>query len=188
MPSGSLISIFETGVPGVRLSDVTSQDADIPLPSAAVAVIVAVPGAIASTLPVCVTVATASSEELHTTFLLVASAGVTVAIRSASFPMTRVSSVLLISMAFTRIGLGVTVMAHVAVFSPSVVVAVMVAFPGATAVILPFSSTLATASSEEVQETALNVAFSGAMVATSVASSPSTSSAVSLSRDTLSTG
>ena len=70
-----------------------------------------------------------------------------------------------------------TVTAQVAVFSPSLVVAVIVAVPSATPVTLP-ASTVATFSSEELHVIVLSVASSGVIVADNVTDSPTLTVAV----------
>ncbi|MPM66853.1 hypothetical protein SDC9_113765 [bioreactor metagenome] len=81
----------------------------------------------------------------------------------------------------STVGVGtafLTVTAQVAVFPPSVVVTVMVAVPGATAVTRPFASTVATLSLSLRHVTAFSVAPAGATVAISVFVSPATRAAV----------
>ena len=73
---------------------VTSQVALTPLPSAVVAVMVALPAPTAFTLPFWFTVATFSLLLLHFTALLVASSGFTVAARVSLPPTSRVRLVL----------------------------------------------------------------------------------------------
>jgi len=60
-----------------------------------------------------------------------------------------------------------TISIQVAFFPPSSVVAVMVAFPTASAVTLPSSSTVATSSLSDVQKTFLLAAFEGLTVGSS---------------------
>ena len=75
----------------------------------------------------------------------------------------------------TGIGAGVTVIAEVAVKSPSAVVTVIVAVPSATAVTTPFS-TVAIAVLLLFQVTVWTVAFAGEIVAVNVTGSPPTTS------------
>ena len=166
---------------GMTLAETVTSHLAVFSPSVVVTVIVAVPGATAVTLPSASTVATASSEVLHATDLSVASSGATVAASVASSPST-ISRVSLSTVTpSTGMTFASTVTSHFAVFPPSVVVAVIVAVPAATAVTLPFSSTVATFSSEVLHANVLSEASSGATVAVSVASSPSTMERVSLS-------
>ena len=65
---------------------VTLQTADLPEPSAAVAVIVAAPALTAVTVPSGATVATASSEDAQVKALLAAFSGATVAVSVSLFP------------------------------------------------------------------------------------------------------
>ena len=65
---------------------VTLQTADLPEPSAAVAVIVAAPALTAVTVPSGATVATSSSEDAHFKALLAAFSGATVAVSVSLFP------------------------------------------------------------------------------------------------------
>ena len=118
---------------------------------------VALPLATAVTIPLASTVATASFEDVQVTVLSSASSGRTVtlsarvtslAVRVAS-DLSRVTSVTAMA----------TVTSQVAEKSPAL--AVMVALPLATAVTTPFTSTVATVSSEEVQVTVLSNASSG---------------------------
>ena len=67
-------------VAGTGIATVTSQVAERFVPSAVVAVMVAVPSATAVTTPAPLTVATFVSLLVHVTFLLVAFDGVTVAV------------------------------------------------------------------------------------------------------------
>ena len=126
--------------------------------------------------------ATALSEDFQETVLSVASSGVTVALRVAEPPSVRDSSVLSRLTPVTATVAAVTVTLQVAVLLPSLVVTVMVAEPALTAVTLPFSSTVATALSEDFQETVLSVASSGVTVALRVAEPPSVRDSSVLSR------
>ena len=149
-------------------STVTAQAASF---SPALAVMVALPGATAFTLPAS-TVATEASEVLQVTPGSVASAGRTVADKVASSPSTNVRAGWFKAMELTGINRFSTVTVQVASFSPAF--AVMVALPGATAFTLP-PETVATEASEVLQVTLGSVASAGRTVADKVASSPSTS-------------
>ena len=140
--------------------------------------IVAVPGATAVTLP-SFTVATFSSDELHSTVFSVAFSGANVATRVTSSPSTSPVSSLSKVTPVTGIFLASTVTAHVAVFPPSAVETVMVVVPGLSAVTFP-SDTEATPASEDDQLTALFVALLGETVAVSVSLSPSVKGRVDL--------
>ena len=148
---------------------VTVQLAVLP-PSAVVTVMVAVPGATAVTLPFSSTVAIFPSLVVHFTALLAALLGATVAVRVSLPPAVR-AKVFLFSVTPVT-GMPETVTLQLAVLPPSSVVAVMVAVPAATAVTLPFSSTVAIFWSLVVHFTALLVAFSGATVAVRVSVLP----------------
>ena len=77
--------------------------------------------------------------------------------------------------------IGLTVMVQLAVFPPSLVLAVMVAVPVFTAVTLPCESTVATEALLEDQETPLFVALLGETVAVSESFEPAVS--VALARE-----
>ena len=147
--------------------------------SPALAVMVAVPFLTAFTLP-SVTVAMASLEEVHVTVLSVALSGLTVAVRVSSPPTVKDMEDLSRVMEVTSTKPFLTVTLQVAVLSPAL--AVMVAVPSLTAVILP-SSTVATSVLSEVQVTALSVALSGLTVAVREISSPSVISSEVWSRE-----
>ena len=144
----------------ILLETVISQVADW---SPAFAVIVAVPGVSAVTLPFASTDATASSLLLQVTVLSVASSGLTVAVSVAFSPSTKDSVLLSSDTDETAIVCFNTVTSQVADWSPAV--AVIVAVPGVSAVTFPFASTDATASSLLLQVTVLSVAWSGLTVA-----------------------
>ena len=144
------------------------QVADLLEPSAVVAVIIASPTAIAVTRPFSSTVATASSDDVQVTALLVANSGSIVAVNSAVCVASRLISVLSRVIDSTNVGTTVTLQ-DAERFEPSVVVAVIVASPTAIAVTRPFSSTVATASLEDFHVTALLVANSGRIVVVKVA-------------------
>jgi hypothetical protein len=113
------------------------------LPSAVVTVMVALPADTAVTTPLNDTIATALLLLLHDTFLLVAFAGLTVAINVSVPPTVKLKEVLLKVTLVTETG--VTVTAQTAVLFPSAVVTVMFALPTATAVTTPLDDTVATA-------------------------------------------
>ena len=133
-------------------STVTSQVAVLPPASA---VIVAVPSATAVTTPLA-TVTTDSLEDSHVTVLSVALSGKAAAINVSLEPATNVNLVSFNVIVSTAIVFGFTVTSHSATASPSVavIVALIVAVPLATAITLPFSSTVATAVLLEVHVTA----------------------------------
>ncbi len=150
--------------------------------SPALAVMMAEPSFTAFTLPVLSTVAMAGLSLLQVTVLSVASSGPSVAVSWASSPSVKPRTFL--SRVTEETGT-VTVMAQLADCSPAW--AVMVAEPPPTAFTLP-SATVATASLEVVQATALSVASSGFTVAVRVTSSPFTRASSALSNVTDSTG
>ena len=88
----------------------------------------------------------------------------------------------------TAIVLAFTVIGQFAVFEPSVVVTVIVAFPGDIAVTTPAKETVATVGLFDDQVSDLSVAFVGYTVAVRVAFSPSVRDNDVLSKLTLSTG
>ena len=141
------------------LSTVTLQVAVLP-PSLVLTVMVAVPGLPARISPLS-TATTGGSLDVQVTLLSVAFAGVTVAVRVAFSPDFRVSSVLSRLMPVTATVLALTVMVTVAVNPPSLVLTVMVAVPGATAVTIPVLDTVATEVSLEEKETSGVVASLG---------------------------
>ena len=130
-------------------------------------------------------VATAVSEVVHVTVLSVASSGLTVAMRVALSPSTISKEVLSRVTDVTAMMFLATVTLQVASLSPAF--AVIVAVPSFTAVTSPFT-TVAMASSEDVQVTVLSVALSGVTVAVRVALAPSTRFRDSLSNLMDSTG
>jgi len=107
--------------------------------------------------------------EDHVRFLFVAPAGVTVAVKEGVPAGSIVNEEMfrLTPVTFTKGGT-YTVMAHVATFPPSAVVAVIVVVPAATAVTRPVLSTVAFAGVEEVQFTVVFVALKGYMVGINV--------------------
>jgi len=149
---------------------VTAQVAVLP-PSTVVTVMVAEPAATAVTTPVELTVATLVLLLLQVTFLLVALAGDTVAVRVAVCPTVRLN---VVGDTVTPVTgtVSVTVMAQVAVLAPSTVVTVMVAEPVSTAVTTPVELTVATLVLLLLQVTFLLVALAGDTVAVRVAVCP----------------
>ncbi len=94
VPPFSIVALVLFSVtPVTEVLTVTSQVAVLP-PSAVVTLIVAVPFAFAVTTPSLVTVATPVSLLLHITFLLLASLGMTVAVRYKVPPFSIVALVL----------------------------------------------------------------------------------------------
>ena len=140
------------------------------LPSSVVTVIVAVPSATPLITPSSSTVATASLLLLQLIFLLVAFAGVIVAVNCFVLPVSTVVDVLSSEMPSTATALTVT--SQDAVKLPSVVVAVIVAVPAVTPVTLPLLSTVATDVLLLLHVTVLTLASFGATVAESCATSP----------------
>ena len=166
---------FESVISVAGTVTFTVREAVMPLFE--LAVIVAVPPPTAVIFPP-VTVATDVSEEVQVIVLLVASAGETVAFTVVLWSMTRFAVDFESSTEVTSTTAGFTVTATVAV-RPLLVAAVMVAFPAAIAVILPFD-TVATDVSEDVQVTVLSVASEGSIVAVAVVLLPSRRFAVLL--------
>src|SRR5699024_1298380 len=117
------------------------------LPSCVVTVIVASPSATPVTVPLLDTVAIASSELLYDTDLFVAVDGATVLFNLVVASTSTLAVLGVIVTPVTAIGFAVTVNAHLAVLLPSLVVTVMSAAPGLTAVTLPVLSTVAIAAS-----------------------------------------
>ena len=151
-------------VAGISLGTTVTSQVAVLLP--ALAVIVAVPKPFAVTVPLA-TVATVSSDELHSTASVLLS-GVTVAVSVAVSPFWRLSVVLESVIAVAGISFGTTVTSQVAVLLPAL--AVIVAVPMPFAVTTPLAI-VATDSSDELHSTA-SVLFSGVTVAVSVAVLP----------------
>ena len=180
--------IFATSTLGVGLRSftVTLHSACTPLPSFAVAVIIASPACFAVTWPLASTSATAGLSLAQVRSLSVASAGATVGTSVAVLPSSSarvvLSSVILVTSTL-GVGLGsVTVTLHSACTPlPSFALAVIIASPACFAVTWPFSSTAATAGLSLAQVRPLSVASAGATVATNTAVLPSSSSRVGLS-------
>ena len=140
------------------------QVADLLEPSAVVAVIIASPTATAVTLPLVSTVAIASFEDFHVTVLFVAVSGSTVAV-SVVVPSTLSDASVTLSVIDSANVATMVILQEAERLEPSVVVAVIVASPTATAVTLPLASTVATASFDDFQVTDLSVVVAGAIVA-----------------------
>ena len=141
-----------------------SQVAVLP-PSSVVTVIVVVPAFIAVTSP-SITVATDVLLLFQVTFLLVAFSGLIVAVNNRVSPSLSVADTISNSTFSTGYTIATTVTLQVAVLPPSSDFAVIVAFPGLTAVTIP-SSTVAIDESLEIHNTILFSAFDGDMVAVS---------------------
>ena len=142
----------------------------MPLPSLAVAVMVAVPLDTAVTLPFWSTVATEVFVELHVTLLSLAVLGVMVAVSVSLPPSFKLSDVLF---NVTTVTYCFTVTEQVAFLPlPSLAVAVIVAVPTAFAVTTPEEDTVAMDVFELLQVMLLSSAVSGKIVAVSVSVSP----------------
>ena len=162
---------------------VTSQVAVLVLSAADFTVMVAAPAATPVTTPASETVAMLVLLDSHVTFLFVAFAGATVAMRVSVLPILMFVEALFSETPLTAVGLTVTL--HVAVLVSSAAdFTVIVAEPTPTAVTTP-SSTVATSSSLDSHVTFLFVASAGATVAVSVSVSPTSSVADVLSKNTL---
>ena len=144
------------------------------VPSAVVAVMVAVPLLTAVTTPSLLTVATPVSLLVHVTLVLLTLDGVTVAVSVAVSPAA--AKLRLVLLSEMPVALMSTVTVHVAVrFVPSAVVAVMVAVPLPTAVTTPSLLTVATPMSLLVHVTLVLLALDGVTVAVRVAVWPDAS-------------
>ena len=130
----------------------------------------AVPPSIAVILPLESTAATVDLDEIHSMVLFsVVSGGSTVAVSVSSVPLIRINSVL----SRVRVEMDIpTVTSQIAESFPSPVVAVMVAVPTFSAVILPLPSTNTTSLLLVAHITVLSVASSGPTVAVSVLLAP----------------
>ena len=134
------------------LLTVTTQFAEKPDPSAAVAVMIAVPGPTAVTVPF-TTIATLELLVDQITFLLSAVTGPTSAVRIPDPPTWRLMAPCM-SIDVTRLALTVTTQFAVLVLPrESVTVTVITAVPADTPVTFPSESTMATAGLLEVQDT-----------------------------------
>ena len=177
------VVLFKVTPVTATLLTVTVQVAVTPLPSWAVAVIVAVPALTPVTTPLELTVATDVLELDQVTALSAALLGVTVAVKVVVAPTLMLAVVLFSVMPLTR--MGVTVTAQVADFPPAV--AVIVAVPTPFAVTVPLD-TVATEVLELLHVTVLSVASVGATVATSASVAPTAKVASDLFREILDTG
>ena len=140
------------------------------------AIISVVPPAIAVTMPVFETVATATFELVQVIVLSVASEGDMVAVSVAVCPSSKDNVVCESVMEETATIPFFTVTVHVALWLPAVALTVVV--PSLIAVTSPVFETVATAALELVQVTVLSVALVGTTVATRVAVCPSSSVSV----------
>ena len=125
------------------------NSAFFPLPSLAVAVIVASPTAIPLTLPAA-TVATSALDVDHSNSLFAAFSGPTVAVKVNSSPITISAFPLAKAISFTDTGTTVTFTSALALSSFPLIVIVIVALPTSTAVSFP-PSTVTTLSSDVAQ-------------------------------------
>ena len=133
------------------------------VPSVVVAVMVAFPQLLAVTRPSLLTVATLVLLELQVTFAFVTLLGNTVAVSCRVSPLFMVADVLF---SVIPVASWLTVILQFALrFEPSVVVAVMVAFPLLLAVTRPLLLTVATLVLLELQATAELLALPGDTVA-----------------------
>jgi hypothetical protein len=158
---------------------VTLHAAVLP-PSAVIAVTVTVPTAFPVITPAELTVAIAVLLLVQLTVLFAAFDGATVATSVAVASTFTANAVLSRLTPVTAIG--VTVTAHVAVFPPSAVFAVIVALPAAFPVTEPAELTVATAVLLLVHATVLFAAFDGATVALIAALAPTLTDNFVLSR------
>jgi len=159
-----LLSVMPEAFLGVT---VTIQLADRLLPSVVVAVIVAVSTATAVTIPFSSTVATEVLLLDQVTALLAASVGMIVAVSWEDVPASMLMLLLLSAMPVAFLGVVVTIQLADRLL-PSVVVAVIVAVPTATAVTTPFSSTVAMFTLSLLQLTVVVETPSGVKMAVSV--------------------
>jgi hypothetical protein len=131
--------------PTVVMLTVTVQFA-VKFPSSVLTVIIAVPADTAFTSPPADTVATLSLSLVQLTFLFVALAGETVAVR-VSLPLTAIVVTGLFSLTpLTPTADGLTVTVQLAVKFPSALVAVIIAVPADMAFTTPPADTVATLS------------------------------------------
>ena len=151
------------------------------MPSLVVAVMVAVPGDLAVTMPSLLTVAIDVLLDLQVTVLLVALVGRMVAVSCKVFPLFNSALVSFREIEVARTTCGLTVTAQEAVrLVPSFVLAVIVAEPGAIAVTLPLLLTVAMLLLLVDQVTVLLVALVGSTVAVNCKVFPSVISALAL--------
>ena len=172
-PTLSVAVVLFSVTPVTRCSTVIVLVAECP-PSAVVTVIVAVPGAMAVTNPLAFTVATAELLLDHVTFLLVASAGTTVAVSVVVEPTLSVAA----GVTVTPVGgitCSLTVTVAVALCPPSSVVTVILAVPGAMALTNPLALTVAIAELLLAHVTFRLVALAGNTLAVSVSVPPTVS-------------
>ena len=172
-PTVSVTSVLSRVTDATGMTIFSTVTAQVAVLSPALAVIVAVPGTMAVTLPPS-TVATDSLEDVHVMVLSVASSGLTVALRVTSSPtvIVRVDLSRVTPVTATGELEAVTLTEQVAFLPPSAVVAMMVALPTPLPVTVPLSSTVAMAESLVAQLTFLLVALDGSIVATRVWLSP----------------
>jgi hypothetical protein len=175
-----------TLVTAIDLSLTVTVQVAVLLPSSVVTVMVALPIDFAVTTPDDETVATDSSSLLHIIFLFITLAGVIVADKVSVEPIKIVVAVLFKITPLMETE--ETVTEQVAVLPPSMVVAVMIAFPADTAVITPIEDTVATDSSLLFHVTFLFVALEGVIVVKRVSEEPVLILVVDLLRETLVTG
>ncbi len=168
LPVSLFISIDFTGTTALLIF--ISNSFFVPLPSAAVAVIVTFPSFNAVTFPVFWSTVAISVLLLdQVTVLFEASSGFTVAVSICSpFTVILDEPFMVMLLTFTFSAALATVTLHAAVFPPSAVVTVIVASPALTALTLPSASTVATEGSLDFQLTALYVASEGVIVAVSL--------------------
>jgi hypothetical protein len=144
-------------------------------PSCVVTVIVTDPAATAETKPPELTVAIELLPDVQLTVLLVAFAGVIVAVSCWVVPAVIDAEAGETVTPVTATVEVVTVIVDVAVFDPSCVVTVMVAVPAATPETNPLALTVATNVLLDAQLTVLLVAFAGATAAVSCWVAPTAS-------------
>ena len=164
-----------TPVTSIFGSTVTLQVPVIPLPSAAVAVMIAVPGITAVTVPLDDTVATPAGVLVidQVTFLFVASIGNTFTFRLADSPSISVVSAGITVISSTETVFGFTVTSQNAIFPPSWVEATMVVLPAFNASTIPVLPTIATAGSLLLQFMVGLVALEGDTAAINCSDFPS---------------
>ena len=154
-------------------------------PLTVVAVIVAEPTATPVTTPAALTVATAGVLDIHVTFLLLALAGRTVAVRGVVAPTATLAGAGFTVRLVGTMTMLLTVITELAVNAPITVVAVTVAEPTETPVTTPDEFTVATAGALDAQVTFLFVARTGRTVAVRVVVTPRPIVAVGGVTDTL---
>ena len=163
-----MVSVLVSSVIPVRATVTVTVQSAVNPPSAVLAVTVVLPPFFAVTTPPALTVAMLVSALSQVTVWLAAVAGATVAVSVAVSPFSIVTSCGVVRKPVTAMGCAVTTQVAFCPL-PSAAVAVMVAVPPvATAVTLPFSSTVATSSLSDAHSTVLLFAVAGATTATSV--------------------